>query len=312
VLPTATPGSALSSKLVPSGGALFGAFVDRRGGQTHEQAIELMESSLGRRLDIDREYYAWDDRIPTVQEANDVAMGRITLMSWKAETRGGQFVSWASIASGAQDAWITERANAFKAFGHPVMLVFHHEPENDLATNGTPEEFAAAWRHVHDVFLRQGATNVIWVVVLFAFTYYGQRLSQFYPGDQYLDWVGGDGYNFYGTSPGPGGCSRHTWRSFAEVFSAMVGFAKAHGKPAIAAEWGTSADPAQPDRKAAWFRDAQAVVESWPALKALVYFDADRTGYSGCNWTPQTSQASWEAFKALALDPYLNVLGRSA
>lgn len=309
-LPTATPGSVLSSKLVPTAGALFGAYVQPLG-RTHEQAIETLESQLGRTLDVDREYYAWDDPIPTSQEQTDVARGRITLMSWKALRRDGTFVSWASIATGQQDAWITERADAFKAFGHPVMLVFHHEPENDVKTNGTPEEFTAAWRRVHSIFLQEGATNVIWVLVLFAITYSGSRLDQFYPGDQYVDWVGGDGYNFYGTFAGPGGCSRGAWRSFTQIFSAMVGFAGSRDKPAFIAEWGTTEDPALPGRKAEWFREAEATIRSWPALKGLAYFDSDRTKSSGCNWTPQTSESGWNTFKAMSLDPDLDVLGSS-
>src|SRR3989442_8055792 len=92
----AVPGSVLSDKLVPDHGTLFGAYVQPQD-RWHEQAIELLESQLGRPLDIDREYYAWDDPIPTAQETTDVARGRITLMSWKALTRAGQFVSWASI-----------------------------------------------------------------------------------------------------------------------------------------------------------------------------------------------------------------------
>jgi hypothetical protein len=121
--------------------------------------------------------------------------------------------------------------------------------------------------------------------------------------------VGGDGYNFYGNFPGPGGCSRKGWRSFDEIFSAMVGFAQARGRPAFIAEWGTTEDPAQPGRKALWFQQAEATVRSWPTLKGLAYFDSDRTKSSGCNWTPQTSVSSWNAFKAMALDPYLDILG---
>jgi beta-mannanase len=270
--------------------------------------LELLEARLGRRLDIDRAYYAWDDPIPTGQEVTDVAMGRITLLSWKAQERDGRALSWSGIASGAQDRWIVARARAFKAFAHPVMLAFHHEPENDVATNGTPEEFAAAFRHVHDVFVREGADNVVWVVVLFAFTYSGPRVAEFYPGDGFVDWVGGDGFNFYGTFAGPGGCSRATWRPFSEIFSAMVAFARARGKPAVAAEWASAVDPQRPARKAAWLREAHATITSWPTLKAVVTFDADRRDSSGCDWRPSTSAEAWDAFKSMAIDPALDVL----
>ena len=54
----------------------------------------------------------------------------------------------ATIASGAEDAAIIARADAIKAFGYPMYLAFHHEPEDDLATFGTPADYAAAFRHI--------------------------------------------------------------------------------------------------------------------------------------------------------------------
>jgi hypothetical protein len=284
--------------------------VDRSPGGSREPQLEQLEAQLGRTLDIDRQYYGWDDPIPTEQERIDVARGRITLLSWKAVTHAGTAVSWAGIASGSQDSWIEERAAAFRAFGHPIMLVFHHEPENDVLTNGTPAEFVAAWRHIHEVFAREGVTNVIWVVVLFAITYSRETVSQFYPGDDVVDWVGGDGYNFFGNYQGPqGGCRRPVWRSFSQVFASMVGFARDHGRPAMVAEWGTPEDPAVPGRKAQWFRDALTAVKSWPEIKGLAYFDTDKTRSSGCDWRVNTSESSWDAFRAMALDSQVNVFG---
>jgi hypothetical protein len=230
-------------------------------------------------------------------------------MSWKALTRGGDPVPWARIASGTEDPWIASRAEAFRTFGHPVMLVFHHEPENDVNTNGTPADFVAAWRHVHEIFVREGATNVIWVVTLFGISYAGGAVSRFYPGDDVVDWIGADGYNFFGTFAGHGGCRRPAWRSFSEVFSGVVTFAEAHGKPLMIAEWGTPEDPAVPGRKAEWFREAATAVKSWPVIKGLAYFDSNKIKSSGCDWDVDTSESSWEAFRAMALDPYFDVLG---
>ena len=49
----------------------------------------------------------------------------------------------------------------------PIALSFGHEMNGNWYPWGTAQttaaEFVAAWRHIHDVFARAGATNVIWV-----------------------------------------------------------------------------------------------------------------------------------------------------
>lgn len=291
--------------LAPDRGALLGAFVEPRGGQTHEEALEELESLIGRRLDLDHQYYAWDDPIPTQHETLTVEQGRIPLISWKAARRSDRsVVPWSSIARGDEDSVIAERADAFRSFGHPVMFIFNHEPEKDHRM-GTPEEFVAAWRHIHDVFSSRGVTNVAWVLTLFGSSYRNGDVEQFYPGDDYVDWVAGDGYNFYGTNPGPRGCSR-PWKPFSAIFGGLNQWASERGKPALAVETGTTEDPADPNRKAQWFTEALATLKSWPNFKGLVYFNSDRTQRSGCNWLIESSDASVDAFRDTAEDPYLD------
>ena len=86
------------------------------------------------------------------------AAGRYTSSS-----TGNPAAGWSAIANGSQDATIVAHADAIKSFGHPMYLAFHHEPENDLDTYGTPAEYAAAFRHVVDVFRARGVTNVAYV-----------------------------------------------------------------------------------------------------------------------------------------------------
>src|SRR6185436_10037774 len=103
---------------------------------------------------------------------------------------------WRTIASGAQDAWITTQALSLKAFGVPMYLTFHHEPEDDSAAFGTPTEYAAAYRHVVDVFRVNGVTNVSFVWTMMSWTFdprSGRDPMSWYPGDAYIDAVGSDG-----------------------------------------------------------------------------------------------------------------------
>ena len=143
--------------------AYFGARIAPRSGETQTDANLRIEGQIGRKLAIDHAYYLWDTNFPTSQQTWDVNQGRIPFVNWKASRSNGSPVMWSRIASGAEDAAIIARANAIKAFGYPMYLTFHHEPENDLATYGTPTDFAAAFRHVVTVFRQQSVTNVAFV-----------------------------------------------------------------------------------------------------------------------------------------------------
>ena len=92
-------------------------------------------------------------------------------LNWKAQRTDGQAIAWRTIASGTQVAAIAARADAIAAFGEPVYLTFHHEPEDDLATWGTPAEYAAAFRRVVEIFRARGVDNVAFVRTMMAWTF---------------------------------------------------------------------------------------------------------------------------------------------
>jgi hypothetical protein len=73
----------------------------------------------------------------------------------------------AAIADGHSDAYITRFARAVRALNVPVVISFGHEMNGNWypweTTQSTPAEFVAAWRHIHDLFIQAGASNVIWV-----------------------------------------------------------------------------------------------------------------------------------------------------
>ena len=122
-----------------------------------------MESQIGRKFAIDHYYYKWNSPFPTPAQTGPSA--RVGSRSSTGRRGTG---SWSAIANGCQDATIIAHADAFKAFGSPMYLSFHHEPENDLGTYGTPADFAAAFRHIVTVFRSRGVTNVAFVWTMMA------------------------------------------------------------------------------------------------------------------------------------------------
>ena len=296
LVPQGASAAALAPPAVPANGAYFGATATARNGETRQQSITNMEAQIGRTLDIDHQYYKWDETLPVTHTSWDVNGGRIPFVSWKPKTKAGATVTWPSIAGGNHDAWITAQADRIRNFGHPMFMVFNHEPYDQSTSGwGSASDFVAAWRHIVDIFRARGATNVAWVLVLTGYDYkVTGRASAFYPGDNYVDWIGADPYNFF-TRDG-------AWRELSFVTEAFVNWATPKNKPLMLAEWGSEEDPAVAGRKAQWFASAQTWLKSKPQIKALVYFNSDIV----YDWWIDTSPSALAAFRTMAGDPYFN------
>ncbi|GBC87758.1 Endoglucanase H [bacterium HR12] len=294
--PVVTPPAVATGGVpVPERGVYLGSWVKPLGGIYKREALVARERQIGRTFAIDHQYYRWDSVIPTSYESWTADAGRIPFLSWNARRSNGTVVPWSRIASGAEDAWISARADAFRTFARPVYLSFHHEPENDVPTFGQPSDYVAAFRRIVDIFRARNATNVtfVWTMMAWSFERQASVASQYYPGDAYVDVVAADGYNWY---PGR---KNARWRSFREVMASTRAFAMAHGKPFMAAEFGVQEDPARPGRKGDWYREILSVIPEWPELIALVYFDSDRI----YPWMPDTSASALAGYRDLASDP---------
>ena len=90
--------------------------------------------------------------------------------------------------------------------------------------------YVAAYRHIHDIFVAEGATNVIWAWCPNVTDVDNSNATtmNYYPGDDYVDWTGVDGYNWGSTNGG--------WQTFQEVFRNIYPLLAAKGKPIIIGE----------------------------------------------------------------------------
>ncbi len=288
--------AAPSGKLAPPVGALVGIAPGWRDGRNPQQEMEYLEQKIGRRFAIDHRYYRWDASFPGAVESWTLAAGRLPLLAWVPRKVDGTWFPWHDIVVGKYDSLIHQRARALRDLGKPIMLTFQHEPDT---SNYPASDFVAAWRRIVDIFRAEGATNVVWVWNLMAYTFLdgGRSPEPYWPGDTYVDWIAADGYNWYGSKSNPG-----PWRTLTQIFGSWYSWSKSRGKPLMIAETGVLEDTTTPDplRKANWFRDAAATLKTWPEVKAFVYFNP-------FGWHFDSSAASTAAFKDLANDPYFNV-----
>jgi hypothetical protein len=290
--------------LVPATGALFGAYVDPDGQWTgnadQEAEITAFESTIGRTLNVVQHFYSWTNTFPSGLEQWDLQGGRTPLISW-----GGTALD--PIISGSYDDMIRTRADQVKALGAPVFLRWCWEMNGNWSScDGThnnspgqtdgPGKFVQAWRHIHDLFTAEGATNVVWVwspndrdIPSDAWNHW----ANYYPGDGYVDWVGIDGYN-WGTTQ-----SWSSWTSFASLFTAVYSD-YASRKPIMIAE---TASAEQGGSKAQWITDARTAMETqFPSIAAFLWFDVLKEA----DWRMNSSASSLAASKHMARAAYFD------
>jgi beta-mannanase len=196
------------------------------------------------------------------------------------------------VIAGRHDAYLTQWATAAKEWGHPFFLRFNWEmntpwfPWTEGYPGNQPGQYVAAWRHVHDLFVRVGASNATWVWcpnVDREHRY--QPLAEVYPGDAYVDWTGLDGYSW--GAP---------FESFTSIFKSTYDEIVGQIAPAKPMLVGETAAPEIGGSKAQWITDMfNALPVTFPRIRALLYFDKYD---SGMDWPIETSPAAQQAFAA--------------
>ena len=235
--------------------------------------------------------------------------GSVPLITWEPWAGVGSDPAWslkAAILSGANDAYIQSWANGLAAYGKPVFLRFAHEMHNSsypwaVGVNGnTAADYVAAWKRIHAVFTRAGASNVKWVwnpntMGDTAASAYLPVYQALYPGDGDVDYLGLDVYN---TGPNlDWGAPR--WRSFAQALEQPYqAITSLTGKPLLLPEVGC---PESGGSKPAWIMDAMQnqLPRAFPRVKAFVWFDVNKEE----DWQLSSSSAALRAWELSAQLP---------
>ena len=247
-------------------------------GMSLREALALRRRQLGREQRIVHRFVGWTERMPT----SVPGIGRSTLMlSWHAPRM-------AAVTGGGSDALIAAAARRLATYAKPVLLRWAWEMNGDwFEWGGDPGNFVKAYRRIHRIFRDKGADNV-------AFVWSpnwnsspntsANRMSRYYPGDDYVDWVGVSGYDFYSESP-------------ATLFRPVVS-AYGRSKPIIVTE--TAAIDHGRGSKAAWIKKLSAYVRSTPSIGAVVWFDTDVQDDAKHNFRFDTSSDALAAYRAMA------------
>lgn len=324
----------ISAKLVPSCGALWGFYTSGNGD------VRPAEATLGRKFDIVHAYHDFSNQgnsgvFPTALEKTYMDGSRIVFFNWESRLFGQRNASmpapgapnsvytYRQITSGQLDGYIDTVANRLKATGKPVFLSYNHEVDDAKGLGsgsnvnhqaaGTAEEYVAAWRRIVDRFRAAGATNVVYVWVVTGYQSDNTVYQRLYPGDNYVDWIGYDPYNFYSCG------GRTNWKDVPATFGPFYSRLDqgllgpiAADKPRMLAEFGSHDDLANPKRNGDWYASIPGYLETrFPKIKALVSFNA--TGICPTHVLAPPAQAATQAgYMAAGKSPYLNRVISSA
>ena len=321
---------AINGRYVPSCGAWFGT--------TGAPDLATAERLAGRRADIFHEYkrfgsYWGAKPFPGAAAEAAIDTHHMFFFSWKPVLADGTIVPWARVADGQMDAAYVDvlarkiRDWSARHHGRKVFMAFHHEPENDIGTFGTPSDYARAWRHINARFVALHARRA--VIFVWDMAGYETRVGEWnalYPGDRVVDWLAWDpygktqysppsapivpfttavgqyrgsdvdrtgAYRFYKWATGTGAEDLRSGRVFAKVGS--------HTKPLMIAEFSVCWNPATLASADRWYEDAAAAIRNraYPRVKAFVSFD-----YYDC-FRPTASPEMQASFRAAVAAPRL-------
>jgi len=289
-----------------------------------QQEINDFEKILGHKIGSVVWFPTWDDEFPTeaVQQLHN--RGIIPHLTWELfwpsadpnntrATGPNGYDGFNDVLTGKYDDYIDRFARDAKAVNERVLMRFLHEFNGNWYVwsgnkngnvNGGPEKVVAVWKYVVDRFKKIGADNVKWLWVPHGpstdlSTESWNNVSNYWPGDEYVDWIGLDGYNFYPQDPWGG---VRPLRDFDNCFRALYDSCAVLGEqPMMIAEFGTGEFQSDNFDKAAWVTDAFSKIKTdYPRVKIFTWFNINKE----LDWRINSSPESLEAFRKAMEDPY--------
>ncbi|AYJ50688.1 endoglucanase [Rhodococcus sp. P1Y] len=245
--------------------------------------------------------------VPPIGQLDAVAAtGASSILTWEPwrhyggdDYDRGAF-TMASIVAGKHDDYLYRWADELVAHAAVVYLRFAHEPNGTWypwsPMGGTsPDTYVAAWRHVHDLFMSKGATNVKWVWAPNVPVAEEIRpMSDWYPGIEYVDVIGVDGYNWGTSAPG------HRWTSPYDLFGSAFDElrALAPGTPLLVTEVGSAEEGGS---KADWIEEFVAYLDAEQGATGFVWFEQNKEADWRLNSTEEAAAAMGRALRKAGL-----------
>ena len=279
--------------------------------------VKDLSKQIGVNFDIISFYIAWEKDINSnfpEQLLDSVYYQKsIPMITWEPwtnsfqdEIEGDKHV-FELIEEGYFDDFITSFAEKLKNLERPVFLRFAHEFDNpfypwNVQGDSASVLFKNAWIHAYEIFKKIEANNVIWVWNPSK----PEIVAEFYPGREYLDWVGVNILN-YGSLNKDG-----QWQNFDSLYYHFhQELNNLPSTPVMISEFGSLKEEKQQED---WISDAFNSIENkYDEIKSVIYFNSKvdknwpkgllRSGY--LDWTIAKNQVIKNSFTSKEVPDYV-------
>jgi Glycosyl hydrolase family 26 len=245
------------------------------------QPVADFTRAVGRQPNLVGYYSGWGEPFQTSFAETVLGHGATTILQWDPTS-----VSVSMIAAGGYDRYLRSFAISVRDFGHPVVIGFGHEMNANWYSWGyrhlPTATFVAAWRHIVTLFRDQDADNVTWLWTIQADEPGTGPIASWWPGAQYVTWVGIDGY-YYRPSD-----------TFFSIFGKTIAQVRAFtNQPVLLSETAVGPEAGQTAKIAGLF----AGMSQYDTL-GLVWFDiAQDNGIYHQDWHIENNAAAEAVFR---------------
>ncbi|MFA5337308.1 MAG: glycosyl hydrolase [Candidatus Omnitrophota bacterium] len=197
----------------------------------------------------------------------------VTWEPWNAAT--AEAIDYDKVLSGGYDDYIASFAKQIKSIPGAVFIRFAHEMNgNWYPWSGVKigkQKYITLYRYIKDKFDALGVTNAKWIFSINCEDVPGGNANHYllyYPGDEYVDYVGIDGYNWGDTKPWS------KWMSFKEIFFGRYEeIIQKIKKPVIITEFSSTSSGGD---KAIWIAQALKSIKDMKAVRGFILFNRDK------------------------------------
>ncbi|MCB0725772.1 MAG: hypothetical protein KDC73_13845 [Ignavibacteriae bacterium] len=279
--------------LPPVNGVYHSAFPDMGPTEDVVSIKNVQEFEILTGKDIMWAYFSdnWFDGInfpygeaDAIRKAGSIPFIRMMPRSDWTEGRQDPVYSLQNIIDGKFDTELRQYAQDAKKFSTPLLIEFGTEMNGDwFPWSGTYNEgpivFRDAYRHIIDIFNQEGANNVTWFFHVNDYpapSREGNSLKAYYPGDDYIDWIG---VSIYGAQE-PG----EQYVQFSDVLDDVIAELSdlSPNKPLAILEFGAVDEPGT-NNQSEWVRNALNYITSdkYPRIKAISYWHSKWSNDNG-------------------------------
>jgi hypothetical protein len=195
-------------------------------------------------------------------------------------------IPYEKILNGQYDEYLISIAKEIKEWNNPLMIRLAHEMNleryhwggtSEQFNDDSPNQYVKMFRYIVNLFNKYHTENVLWVFcpnVDSVPNSLWNKTSHYYPGDEYVDILGMDGYNWDITAEMAKEKKQSwnkPWVSFEELFGHLYHDLKkiAPHKPILVFE--TSTVDRKGGQKNAWIKEAIETAKKWNLL-GIIWF----------------------------------------